>query len=350
MSKFNIGDKVTSKGYPYLGEEVGVVAGIDLGEEIGAGKYLVKFDSLDICSGWACGIFRNDPDLIIEPYEGYAEWVDEDDLVKVEDKCEKGAMREFNIGDKVISKEYPSLVKEVGVIVGIDTREDIEGKYLVKFDSLSKNEGWEYKIFRNSLYRIIEPYEGYAVWLDDIEKVEEKCEEEEDIKTKFTKNREQKEEAIKEKSEKVSEFNIGDKVFLKNYNRPEGEVVGIDLVNDINKYLVKSDSLGTSIGWTFEEAKENFDETLYNIIYYEGYAIWTNNIEKIEEAKEKIEETIEDTDINNIKGTSHFIKVDTEKEFEDYILDEYKKLREQKKETIKEMEAEIEKIRKEWNL
>lgn len=239
MSKFNIGDKVTSKGYPYLGEEVGVVTGIDLGEEIGAGKYLVKFDSLDICSGWACGIFRNDPDLIIEPYEGYAEWVDEDDLVKVEDKCEKGAMREFNIGDKV---------------------------------------------------------------------------------------------------------------FLKNYNRPKGEVVGIDLVNDINKYLVKSDSLGTSIGWTFEEAKENFDETLYNIIYYEGYAIWTNNIEKIEEVKEKIEETIEDTDINNIKGTSHFIKVDTEKEFEDYILDEYKKLREQKKETIKDMEAEIEKIRKEWNL
>ena len=141
----------------------------------------------------------------------------------------------------------------------------------------------------------------------------------------------------------MSRFKIGDRVFLKNYNRPEGEVVGIDLVNNTNKYLVKTDSLGISIGWTFEEAKANFDETLYNIIYYEGYAIWTDNIEKIEE-------TIEDTEINNIEETSHFIKIDSEKEFEDYILNEYKKLREQKKETIKEMKAEIEKIRKEWNL
>ena len=38
MNKFNIGDKVISKGYPHLGEEVGVVVGIDIGAEAGDGK------------------------------------------------------------------------------------------------------------------------------------------------------------------------------------------------------------------------------------------------------------------------------------------------------------------------
>ena len=94
MSKFNIGDKVISKGYPYLDEEVGVVVGIDPRKEAGDGKYLVKFNSLDICSGWAYGIFRDDYDWIIEPYEGYAEWVNEDDLVKVEDKCKENEYEE----------------------------------------------------------------------------------------------------------------------------------------------------------------------------------------------------------------------------------------------------------------
>ena len=30
----------------------------------------------------------------------------------------------------------------------------------------------------------------------------------------------------------MNKFNIGDKVILKNYNKPKGEVVGIDLEND----------------------------------------------------------------------------------------------------------------------
>ena len=89
MNKFNIGDKVISKGYPYLDEEVGVVVGIDTRKDTGNGKYLVKFNSLDICSGWTYGIFRDDYDWNIEPYEGYAEWVNEDDLVKVKDECEE---------------------------------------------------------------------------------------------------------------------------------------------------------------------------------------------------------------------------------------------------------------------
>ena len=100
MSKFNIGDKVISKGYPYLGEELGVIVGIDTGAEGGDGKYLVKFNSLDTFSGWKYGIFRDNPDIIIEPYKGYAQWVNEDDLVKVEDECEKEECKEECKEDK----------------------------------------------------------------------------------------------------------------------------------------------------------------------------------------------------------------------------------------------------------
>ena len=150
----------------------------------------------------------------------------------------------------------------------------------------------------------------------------------------------------------MKDFRIGDKVVLKNYyNGAKGEVVGIDLNERCkDRYLVKSDSI-TIIeeGWNYEEAKRNFDEGGYDIRFYEGYAIWTDDIEKVKEVEEE---------------TSHFIKVDAEKEFEDYILDEYKKLREQKRQTIKEMsekvlgltleikeiEAEIEKIKKDWHL
>ena len=89
MSKFNIGDKIISKGYPNLGVEVGVIVGIDPGKDAKAGKYFVKFDSLDICDGWVYEIFCDDPHLIIEPYEGCAVWVYEDDLIKVEDEGEE---------------------------------------------------------------------------------------------------------------------------------------------------------------------------------------------------------------------------------------------------------------------
>ena len=67
MGKFNIGDKVIVKNDTYFNEEVGAVVGIDLEKDTGDGKYLVKFDSLDIFSGW----------------------VNEDDLVKVEDEYEE---------------------------------------------------------------------------------------------------------------------------------------------------------------------------------------------------------------------------------------------------------------------
>ena len=117
MNKFNIGDKVISKGYPYLDEEVGVVVGIDPRKEAGDGKYLVKFNSLDICSGWAYGIFRDDYDWIIEPYEGYAEWVNEDDLVKVEDKCKENECEEECEEDirtkfESVRKQKEEIIKE----------------------------------------------------------------------------------------------------------------------------------------------------------------------------------------------------------------------------------------------
>ena len=218
MSKFNIGDKVISKGYPHLGEEVGVVVGIDIRVEDGEGKYLVKFNSLDTFSGCEYGIFRNDPNYLGEPYEGYADWVNEDDLVKVEEECEEGIKSEFNIGDKVFSNDGRYYGKDVGIIVGINP-EGKYGKYLVKFDSLDMYEGWSYgySFFVNNPEFVIEPYEGRAIWLDDlikIVKVEDKyekgeCEEdkhEEDIKMEFDKIREQKKEVIKEMTLKIKEL------------------------------------------------------------------------------------------------------------------------------------------------
>ena len=123
-------------------------------------------------------------------------------------------MSKFNVGDKVISNDSYYLSEEVGVVVGIDPEAKVPGKYLVKFDSIK---GLEYELFCNNPNFIIEPYEGYAEWVDedDLVKVEdeseEKCEEdkhEEDIKMEFDKIREQKKEVIKGISEKVLEMTL----------------------------------------------------------------------------------------------------------------------------------------------
>ena len=92
MSKFNIGDKVVPKGYPNLGEEVGVVVGIDTKRDIENkeyGVYLVKFDSLDERNGWEYELFSNNPNYIVKPYEGYAIWLEKEDLTKVEEESEE---------------------------------------------------------------------------------------------------------------------------------------------------------------------------------------------------------------------------------------------------------------------
>ena len=126
-------------------------------------------------------------------------------------------MSKINIGDEVIVKDSSYLGEEVGTIVGIDTRENASNKYLVKFDSLDNYEGWSYgySFFANDPNLIVEPYEGYAIWLDELVKVEDKCEEEckedkheEDVRMEFDKIREQKKEVIKSISEKVLEMTL----------------------------------------------------------------------------------------------------------------------------------------------
>lgn len=158
------------------------------------------------------------------------------------------------------------------------------------------------------------------------------------------------------------EFKIGEKVILTgSYNGAEGEVVGVELNERCkNRYLVKSDSIGVLSGWSYEETKRNFDDE-YDIKPYEGYAIWTDNIEKIEEAKDY--EFKDEMVLNqyNCGEECMIAEADTN---EEYIKNEFDKIREQKRQTIKEMsekvlgltleikeiEAEIEKIKKEWHL
>ena len=90
----------------------------------------------------------------------------------------------------------------------------------------------------------------------------------------------------------MKDFRIGDKVVLTGgYNGAEGKVVGVELNERCkNRYLVKSDSIGVLSGWNYEEAKRNFDDK-YDIEPYEGYAIWTDNIEKIKEVEEELKDS-----------------------------------------------------------
>ena len=326
MSKFNIGDKVVSNDSRYLSEEVGTIVGIDTRENA-SNKYLVKFDSLDISEGWAYGCFRDISLLIIEPYDGYAIWLD--DLEKVENKSEEVCMNEFNIGDKVISNDYFYLNEEVGTIVGIDPKAKVSGKYLVKFDSIK---GLEYELFCNNPNFIIEPYEGYAEWVDedDIIKVEEECEE-----------------------EVMNEFNIGDKVFSNDgryYGKDVGVIVGINPEGKYGKYLVKFDSLDMYEGWSYGYSFFVNNPELV-IEPYEGRAIWLDDLIKIVKVEDEYE-----------KGECE--EECEEDKHEEDIKMEFDKIREQKKEVIKsisekvlemtleikEMEHEIEKIKKEWHL
>ena len=117
-------------------------------------------------------------------------------------------MSEFNIGDEVILKKYSYLGEEVGVIVGIDLRENSKKKYLVKFNSICELDGWKYETFRSNSNYTIKPYEGYAIFFgkNELTKVEEGSEE--DIKNKFNKIREQKKEDIKEINEKILQLTL----------------------------------------------------------------------------------------------------------------------------------------------
>ena len=235
-------------------------------------------------------------------------------------------MSKFNIGDKVISNDSRYLSEEIGTIVGIDTRENASNKYLVKFDSLDISEGWTYGCFRDNSLLIIEPYDGYAIWLDDLEKVEEECEE-----------------------EVMNEFNIGDKVISNDgryYGKDVGVIVGINPEGKYGKYLVKFDSLDMYEGWSYGYSFFVNNPELV-IEPYEGRAIWLDDLIKIVKVEDEYE-----------KGECE------EDKHEEDIKMEFDKIREQKKEVIKgisekvlemtleikEMEHEIEKIKKEWHL
>ena len=160
----------------------------------------------------------------------------------------------------------------------------------------------------------------------------------------------------------MNRFEIGDKViFTGCYNGNKGEVVGFEL-DEIckNRYLVKSDSIRTE-GWNYEEVKRNFDEGEYDIRFYEGYAIWTDDIEKIEEIEDY--EFKDEKVLNQCNYREECMIAEADGN-EEYIKTEFGKIREQKRQTIKEMsekalgltleikeiEAEIEKIKKEWLL
>ena len=85
---------------------------------------------------------------------------------------------------------------------------------MVKFNSLGISEGWAYGWLSNNHNYIVELYEGYATWLNNLIKVEDECKKEcedeceEDIRTKFENVRKQKEKTIKEKKEKVLELTL----------------------------------------------------------------------------------------------------------------------------------------------
>ena len=121
-------------------------------------------------------------------------------------------MSKFNVGDKVVSKDSYYCSEEVGIVVGIDTRENVLEKYLIKFNSLNKYEGWTYRDLCDNRNYVIEPYEGYAQWVDEdiLVKVEHESEEvcEEDIKMEFDKIREQKKELVRGINGKILEMTL----------------------------------------------------------------------------------------------------------------------------------------------
>ena len=155
----------------------------------------------------------------------------------------------------------------------------------------------------------------------------------------------------------MNKFNVGDKVISNDsyyLSEEVGTIVGIDTrENASRKYLVKFDSLDGYNGWAYGVFINN---PYYNIEPYEGRAIWLDDfdLEKVEETKdEKV------LNQNNSRNTCAMTGTD-----EEYIKTEFGKIREQKRQTVKEMsekvlsltleikeiEAEIEKIKKEWLL
>ena len=263
-------------------------------------------------------------------------------------------MKDFRIGDKVIlTGNYNGAEGEV---VGVKLNERCKNRYLVKSDSIGVLSGWSYEEAKRSFddKYDIKPYEGYAIWIDDIEKIEEVGEELKDCEYKGGENC----VGIK--------FNLGQNVVCEG---EECKIVGIDksnIIKDLNYncYLITTnkEKYVERFCTHKETFKDDDDMTFLDGIPDDTKCRWVGR-EELEIVESKDYEFKDEAVLNqsNYREERMIAEADTN---EEYIKNEFGKIREQKRQTIKEMsekalgltleikeiEAEIEKIKKEWLL
>lgn len=262
-------------------------------------------------------------------------------------------MEDFRIGDKVILTSGYNGAE--GEVVGVELNECCKNRYLVKSDSIGVLSGWSYEETKRNFddEYDIKPYDGYAIWTDDIEKIEEA---EEELKDSEFKDEENCMEL---------KFSLGQNVM---YNGEECKIVGIDtnIIKNLNYncYLIttnKEKYVGCFC--THKETfKDDVDMTFLDGIPDDTKCRWVGR-EELEIVESKDYEFKDEAVLNqsNYREERMIAEADTN---EEYIKNEFDKIREQKRQTIKEMsekvlgltleikeiEAEIEKIKKEWLL
>ena len=239
-------------------------------------------------------------------------------------------MKDFRIGDKVILTGGYNGAE--GEVVGVELNERCKNRYLVKSGVINKECGWNYeeaKRMFDDKYDI-KPYEGYAIWTDDIKKIEE-------VKEELKECEFEDEENCME-----LKFSLGQNVM---YNGEESKVVGIDKTPITNYHYLVTTNTEKCIG-CFYRHKETF-KINDCITFLDGVSDDTKCAWVKEKDLEELEPKSAGCDLS-----------------EEYIKNEFDKIREQKRQTIKEMsekvlsltleikeiEAEIEKIKKEWLL
>lgn len=234
-------------------------------------------------------------------------------------------MKDFRIGDKVVFNNFYNGAK--GEVVGIDLNERCKDRYLVKSGAINEECGWNYEEAKRNFddKYDIEPYDGYAIWTDNIEKVKEVEEELKDCEYK---------------DEKKFKFSLGQNVVC---NGEECKVIGIDKTHKDNLgqfYLITTNIVDfTGELYKVKERFKNYKVSFLDNIPNDTKCRWV--------MEEELEPKSAGCDLS-----------------EEHIRTEFDKIKEQKKEIIKEMskraleltleikeiEAEIEKIKKEWHL
>lgn len=250
-------------------------------------------------------------------------------------------MKDIKIGDKV--KFNDNYMYMEGYIVGIDTLSGLFGyRYLVNSKEINEIGAkmhnitlWSYEEVKAHFTKkdryILTPYDGYAIWTNDVEKVEEVKEELKDCEFEELNN------CMELK------FNLGQNVM---YKGEKHKVIGIDKTNIGNSdycYLINTNTMDSAGQfYEFKEYLKDCDVFFLDNIPDDTDCRWVE-----EEDLEKLESKSAGCDSS-----------------EEYIRTEFDKIREQKRQTIKEMsekvlgltleikeiEAEIEKIKKEWHL